>query len=79
LQVEIEEEEVVPTLAETWMAEGAAKGLRWALRLQLAQKFGELAPHHEERIAAADIPELDTFLDRILAAESVDAVLAPTP
>jgi hypothetical protein len=77
LQAEIEEEEVVPTLAQTWMAEGGAEALRRTLRRQLAQRFRELAPHHEERITAADTPELERFLDRVLAAETVDAVLAP--
>jgi predicted transposase/invertase (TIGR01784 family) len=77
LQAEIEEEDVVPTLAQTWMAEGGAEALRRTLRRQLAQRFGELAPRHEERIAAADAAELERFLDRVLAAETVDAVLAP--
>ena len=80
--------EIMPTLAEKWLAQGEAKGeargeakgelkaLRSVLRRQLELKFGELDADHDAQLQAATSEELQRFLERIVSADSVDAVLA---
>ena len=62
----------MPTLAEKWIEEGEAALL---IRL-LERKFGPLAPEHRARIDAADAETLLVWGERILTAETIEAVLA---
>jgi hypothetical protein len=41
----------------------------------LALKFGELSPEHRARVDAAGTDDLEGYLERVLTADSVDAVL----
>jgi hypothetical protein len=79
----------MPTIAEQLRAEGEAKGfsegeakghvraLRGTLEKQLQIKFGELEDHHRARIASATPEQLDRFVERVLTADTLEAVLAP--
>jgi hypothetical protein len=79
-----EAEEAAMTLAEQLIAEGLAKGkiegqvsaLSSALRKLLALKFGELPPAIMTRLATASLAELDTWIERVLPATSLDDVFA---
>jgi hypothetical protein len=64
-------EVTMPTLSELWAQEGQAKML---LR-QISRKFGPPSDELRQRIAAADEDTLLEWSERILDAESLDAVL----
>ncbi len=78
-----EAEDPSMTIAEQLRAEGEAKGLvkgraegmRRTLRKQLELKFGRVDDATVSRIDAADEATLDGFLERVLTADSLDAVL----
>lgn len=57
-------------------AEGRAQGQAEALRKLLAIKFGELPPEIDAQIASATPDQLDRYLERLLAADSLAAVFA---
>lgn len=57
-----------------YYGEGRTEGLATALRKLLATKFGTTSAEAEARIAAATPDELVSYLERILTADSVDAV-----
>ena len=71
------------TLADRWKAEGEARGeargrvegRRGVLVQLLALKFGTLSEGTHERIAAAAEADLLRWTERVLTADSVDAVL----
>jgi predicted transposase YdaD len=75
------------TLAEMWTAEAEAKGRAEGeargrhqgkadmLRMQLTHKFGELTQDAERRIVSANESELDRWIERVLTADSFDAVV----
>jgi len=85
-------DEVVTTIAQELMAEGEAKGLvkgRAEGRLegraegkvdmllrQLGRRFGPVAPEVAARVRAADNAQLDVWADRVLDAETLEAVFA---
>ncbi len=78
-----EMERLVGTIAEALMERGKARGLaegleqgeeRGLTRL-LERRFGPLPRTVRERVAAAELDELDAWLDRILDADSLAAVL----
>jgi len=80
-----QEDEVVSTVAQELMAEGEAKGLvrgkaegkaDMLLRL-LGRRFGPVAPEVAARVRAADDAQLDVWADRVLDAETLEAVFAP--
>jgi len=60
--------------AEGW-AEGWAETLRAILRRQLLLKFGPLRPDLDGRLDAATVEQLEAMIERILVADSPDAVL----
>ena len=53
-------------------------GIRKALLKQLRLRFGDVPAASEARIDAADQQQLDTWLERVLIAPTLDDVLAPT-
>jgi predicted transposase YdaD len=75
---EIEEEMLSPAAREK-LAEGRALGKAETLLRQLIRKFGPVAPDLQQRVQQASLAELDTFLDRILDAKSIEDVFAPLP
>jgi predicted transposase/invertase (TIGR01784 family) len=78
-----EVKEALMTLAEKWKAEGEAKGIAKGeakgrmetLRKQLTLKFGELPESAARRLASASEAELDRWVELVLAADTLDAVL----
>jgi hypothetical protein len=77
------------TLKEMWEAqqrervfaegkrEGEREGERKTLLKLLTRKFGELSDGDLRRIDQADDAALDAFLERVLTADSIAAVLGP--
>ena len=55
--------------------EGRREESRSIVRRQLTQRFGTLSSAHVARLESASLDELDAMALRVLAAESVDAVL----
>jgi hypothetical protein len=68
--------EDVMTTAEMLRNEGQVQGKREVLLLQLRQRFGRLPAATVARIDKAGATELDTWLSRVLGADSLDEVLA---
>ncbi len=58
-------------------ARGEQKGEAIALQRLLARRFGALPPDLPSRIAAASREEIETWLDRVLDARSLEDVFAP--
>ena len=56
------------------IAEGEAKGEAKSLTRLLERRFGPLPRSVKDRIASADLDQLDTWIDRVLDARSLDAV-----
>ncbi|HKY35150.1 MAG TPA: Rpn family recombination-promoting nuclease/putative transposase [Polyangiaceae bacterium] len=77
---EPEVKDALMTIAEKWeakgRAEGKAEGKAEALRKQLTQKFGALPEATTRRIASASEVELDRWLERVLTADTLDAVIS---
>ena len=69
----------MPTLAETWRAEGMAKGVAKMLRIGLERRFGELPPETEARIDAATSEELEIWGARAFDAGTLDEVFESVP
>jgi hypothetical protein len=67
------------TLAEKWKAEGHAKGKvegkAETLRKLLTLKFGKPPQAAAHRIANGSEVDLDRWLERVLSADSLDAVV----
>jgi hypothetical protein len=57
--------------------EGQEEALRKVLLRQLTHRFGDVSAPVAARIAAAEMEDLERWVDRVLVAESVDAVLIP--
>ena len=57
---------------------GEQKGEAIALQRLLTRRFGALPPDLASRIAAASREEIETWLDRVLDARSLEDVFAPT-
>jgi hypothetical protein len=70
------EEDALPTLAEQWLDEGRSDALRKMLRTLLRSKFGDLDAGHEHRIDDASADDLERCVERFVAAQSIDDVLA---
>ncbi len=81
---------IMPTLAETWraegMAEGVAKGVAEGtakmarmLRIVLERRFGELPPEAEARIGAATSEELELWNAKAFDAGTLDEVFGSVP
>ena len=63
------------TLAEKWTAEGKAEGKADTLRKLLTLRFGELSEATQLRIASASEVQLDRWVERVLTADTPDAVV----
>jgi hypothetical protein len=76
--------DAMTTMAERWQAEGEARGLAKGkaegkaelLRKLLTLKFGELSDDAQQRLARASEIQLDRLTERLLAADTLDAVLS---
>lgn len=85
-QVEhIEEESSMPYISlierkgieqglEKGISQGRVTALQQTLQKQLKLKFGALADEYEQRVLQAEEPELNLWTERVLFAESVEAV-----
>src|SRR5690554_101724 len=62
------------TLMEQWIDSGIKQGVRRALRRQIYVKFGELPAWVDERLKQASDEQLDTWVARILTANTLDEV-----
>ena len=79
----LKEEKPMTTIAEEYTAKGRvegrtedrAEGRAEALRRMLERRFGALPKHARAQIDAAPLAQLDAWLDAVLDADSVDAVL----
>ena len=80
--------ELKMTLAErfdTWalqyeqrgVEKGIEKGEALVLQKLLTKRFGPLPPEVVGQISVASVQQIDTWVDRVLDAESLDAVFAP--
>jgi len=58
-------------------AEGEAKGKAEVIQRLLARRFGPLPCWAEQRIAAAPAEQLDAWLDALLEADSIAALIGP--
>jgi hypothetical protein len=69
------------TIADKLRAEGRSDGHREERRAlvlqQLARRFGTLPPEIEERVAKAEMSELQDWAMRLLDARSLDEVFTP--
>lgn len=63
--------------ARHYIAQGEASGRVALLLRQLSLRFGALDPDARNRIAAAPVIELDAMGERLLTADTLDAVLRP--
>jgi hypothetical protein len=62
-------------MMEKWRLVGLIEGKRETLKHQLTKKFGTIPEKTMARIEALDsLEELDTYLDRVLTAESLEAM-----
>ena len=68
------------TIGQRWIAQGIEVGeargkaegeVKWLLRLP-EQRFGHLPERARERVSAASLDQLDTWLDGVLDARSPD-------
>jgi predicted transposase YdaD len=82
-------DEMLSIAAREWMAEGRvegraegrvegeAKGKADTLLRLLQRRFKTLPPDREHRVRAADIVQLDEWLDRFVEARTLDEVFGP--
>jgi hypothetical protein len=60
----------MPTIAERWVQQGEAQ----VLRRLLTRRFGPLPEWAEERLTHAELPQLETWADRVLDAKTLEEV-----
>ena len=73
-----ESEEEVMNVAEWLEQKGRREGVRKTLLKLLRTRFGEVPDGTVARIQSADDQELDTWIDRVITAATLDDVLART-
>lgn len=56
------------------LTRGRAEGRRESLKKLLALKFGDLSLEQGAAVDGADLDTLDRYLERVLTADSLDAV-----
>ena len=71
----LKREAKMETIAEHYRGEGRVEGRVETLQRQLEHRFGTLSVQERAQIEAATIKQLDAWLDEVLDADSVDAVL----
>jgi len=70
-----EEIETMSAFADRFIEQGVQQGEARTLLRLLDQKFGpEAAQAHRERIEAAELEQLEAWLDRILTAETPETI-----
>ncbi len=62
------------TIAEQWIEQGVQQGQAALLRRQLTRRFGPLPDWAEERLTQAELAQLEAWADRVLDADTLDAV-----
>ena len=62
---------------EKGIEKGIEKGEALVLQKLLTKRFGTLPPEVVGQISVASVHQIDTWVDRVLDAESLDAVFAP--
>ena len=62
---------------EKGIEKGIEKGEALVLQKLLTKRFGTLPPEVVGQISVASVQQIDTWVDRVLDAESLDAVFAP--
>ena len=60
-------------------AEGRVEGERELFQRLLRRRFGAAAGQFDTRIAEASVEQLDVWADRLLDANTVEDIFAPTP
>jgi hypothetical protein len=65
---------VLEKLVEEGIEKGRVEGQAKALRALVTLKFGSVPPTLEERIARADLPELERLFARAVGAERIEAI-----
>jgi len=71
-------EAMMGTIAEKWLQEGMQKGEANTLARLLERRFGAVPDSVRERVATASLERLDTWLDAVIDAESLDEVFGDT-
>ncbi len=64
--------------AHAYKAEGKAEGEALALQKLLRKRFGAVPSEVLAQIASASLEQLDTWLDQVLDARSLDDIFGPT-
>ena len=72
-----EDETTMMTIADKLRAEGRDDGQREIVLRLLARRFGSLPREAEERVATAEMDELERWAMRLLDAHSLDEVFHP--
>jgi len=67
--------ESIMTAAEKFIQQGRAEGRVKTLTKLVVAKFGGLSKAHQDRLDNATDEELDQFIERVLTADSLDALL----
>ena len=67
---------IVSQAREEGIHQGVVQGERTALLRQLRRRFGELNAETEERVASAEVDQLNQWLDNVLDARTLDEVFA---
>jgi hypothetical protein len=69
-----EGETLMPTIAEKWVEQGVQQGEAAVLRRLLSGRFDPLPDWAEERLTHAELPQLETWADRVLEAKTLEEV-----
>jgi hypothetical protein len=69
---------MVSNIAQEWIEEGKAKGVVSLLTRQLARRFGPLPVEVTARMEDADTESLEIWGEKLLDAQTLDEVFAPT-
>ena len=64
--------------AHAYKAEGKAEGEALALQKLLKKRFGAVPSDVLAKISAASLGQIDTWLDQVLDARSLDDLFGPT-
>ena len=67
---------IVSQAREEGIHHGVVQGERTALLRQLRRRFGELNAETEERVASAEVDQLNQWLDNVLDARTLDEVFS---